>query len=32
LMRLAIRKVTTRVFPVPAPAKTNNGPVRVETA
>src|SRR5262249_2910134 len=31
-IRLAMRQVTTRVLPVPAPANTNSGPDRVSTA
>src|SRR6185503_1365197 len=31
-IRAAMRYVTTRVFPVPAPARTSSGPLRVRTA
>src|SRR5665213_3394255 len=31
-MRLAMRKVSTRVLPLPAPARINKGPVNVSTA
>ncbi len=31
-IKFAMRYVTTRVLPVPAPARTSNGPLNVETA